>query len=483
MARPRFSEALIQRRRELGLTTVQASRVLKLKEQVLIALEEGDFESIPKSGYAQGMVSSYARYLGLDAREMVELFLEDLEDYEAEVNPREAQETRSRVSQSIRLTPRSSAVDDSRRQLLPTSGGRAGDMGDFATTSRAQTRSGSVQLVNPSRMRSTSYGSYGSYGTYDDYDYEDEDDSSVTVRSRRSRSLTSREQASSTKSYRTSSGILTGDQISRSRTYDTYQDDLALRSATSFEPATSASARRQAHRIAQTERPNTRRRAQGSSRNRTTQNRGADIDDILNFVSESRVVIGIAAIVLILILLVVIFMGVQSCTRSQSTAVPQSIPVSTTVTETGTVGEGTDPQNPEGQGTENQTGEVTQQGTSEVPAGEPINAEGTQTPQTHGETISTEVSITVASGESTWLEIMADGQSRIADQVLGPWSETYVITESLTVQVTNTSAVSVFENGQSRSFDTRASGVGSITIKVPVSTPQPEAEAEPVTSE
>ena len=54
-SRPRFSEMLLDRRRQLGLTVGQASQVLKLKEQVLIAFEEGDFDNIPQSGYAQGI--------------------------------------------------------------------------------------------------------------------------------------------------------------------------------------------------------------------------------------------------------------------------------------------------------------------------------------------------------------------------------------------------------------------------------------------
>lgn len=66
MAYPRFSELLRNRRMQLGLSIEQAARVLKLKEQALIAFEEADFTSIPKSGYAQGMLSSYARYLGLN---------------------------------------------------------------------------------------------------------------------------------------------------------------------------------------------------------------------------------------------------------------------------------------------------------------------------------------------------------------------------------------------------------------------------------
>ena len=53
MARPRFSEALVMRRHELGLSVSQASKILKLREDVLIAFEEGDYDHLPQSGYAQ----------------------------------------------------------------------------------------------------------------------------------------------------------------------------------------------------------------------------------------------------------------------------------------------------------------------------------------------------------------------------------------------------------------------------------------------
>ena len=77
MALLKFSETLKNKRHELGLTISQASSVLKLKEQVLIAFEEGDFENMPKSGYAQGMLASYARYLGLSPRELVDMYSEE----------------------------------------------------------------------------------------------------------------------------------------------------------------------------------------------------------------------------------------------------------------------------------------------------------------------------------------------------------------------------------------------------------------------
>ncbi len=56
MSRPRFSEALVMRRHDLGLSLEQASRILKLRRDVLVAFEEGDYDHMPQSGYAQGML-------------------------------------------------------------------------------------------------------------------------------------------------------------------------------------------------------------------------------------------------------------------------------------------------------------------------------------------------------------------------------------------------------------------------------------------
>ena len=510
MARPEFSEMLIQRRRDLGLTTAQASRVLKLKEQVLISLEEGDFESIPKSGYAQGMVSSYARYLGLDSREVVDTFIRDLDAYEKQTSKRGPRKPHARSSQRGILSTQRQTVDDSRRQLLPTSGGRAGDMGDFATTSPAQTRTNSVQLVSSARMRSQ--GLYErSYDTYDD-DYELT--SAPVANPRRVRTQVSGDLARPKRSQRGSQrlvrGMYSNERISRSQYSDEYEDDRVAGEAMSFEPAASPAGRRSSHRIPKAKRPgnpatqrrdsngrgrsgSTQRRDISSSRNRSRSDSQAGLVGVWSFISESRAIIGIVALILVILLMVIIFMGVKSCTSSTSSGERVGIPVSTTVTSTttGTVSETEQDinqiQQQESAQTTSVQGEQTTQETQQtitsengdsqtaMPSGEvstqePINAEeGGMQKQNLGDVISTEVTVSVVSSESTWLEIMQDGQSMIADQVLGPWSETYDVKESITISADNTAAVSVFENGTSRSFENRVSGVGSITIKVPVS--------------
>ncbi len=154
MARPRFSEMLVDRRRQLGLSVKQASDVLRLKEDVLIAFEEGDFDAMPKSGYAQGMLSSYARYLGINSRELINQFTRDLHDWERQSAAARSRARRSRRGEEpVYELP---GDQESRRAgyrgspgLLPTSGGFAGDLSTYSTVSSPRSRnSRSTQLVN-----------------------------------------------------------------------------------------------------------------------------------------------------------------------------------------------------------------------------------------------------------------------------------------------------------------------------------------------
>ena len=55
----------------------------------------------------------------------------------------------------------------------------------------------------------------------------------------------------------------------------------------------------------------------------------------------------------------------------------------------------------------------------------------------------------------------------------GPWEEKYTVTDSITVRAGNPGAVTVTENGTQKSFDSKASGIGSLTIK---GTPAPSTD-------
>ena len=104
-------------------------------------------------------------------------------------------------------------------------------------------------------------------------------------------------------------------------------------------------------------------------------------------------------------------------------------------------------------------------------------ADGAEAEQEPKETV---VEVSVARGSVSWVEITCDGESIIADSVTGPWSESYTVHDSITVQVANPDAVTVTENGEKVDFSSHAGGLGSLTIE---GTPLPEEGAEEAPAE
>ena len=461
--RPLFSEMLVDRRRELGLSIKQASNVLRLKEEGLIAFEEGDFDSIPKSGYAQGMLSSYARYLGLNAKTVVNQFSQDLFEHERGAGSHEARRRSRRNRDSadgpLYQTPQANVGQPRRtyvesRGFLPTSGGFAGDMSDFATTSSPRPRyssshgdgyddsypqgrpytsrvplSSNVSPLGTSQrqrpMSRTGYGQQEQYGSY---------------------ASPSMAQGTYARGYGRH-----GDVTTRRVMPSQYQDDMLLdNDGESYQSASSMAGRRSSRNIASTQRPNVRRRSGGSSargRNRTqTPAHGGIVGMIELFLQDrSRMLVLIVA-VLTIVLSAVIILSVRSCISSS-----QSTGRSVTVTSTGE-------SNTEEKASEDVSSEEEQRAREEATAA--------KVAETEANVSSRVIEVAVADGEVTWLEIAYDGKSDIAETVTGPWNRKYTVTQSITVNVNDTTAVTVMEDGKKLEFDSKASGIGTITVQV-----------------
>jgi stringent starvation protein B len=77
----------------------------------------------------------------------------------------------------------------------------------------------------------------------------------------------------------------------------------------------------------------------------------------------------------------------------------------------------------------------------------------------------TVVTVTVADGEVSWVEITNDDVSEVADTISGPWEQSYTVTKEIVIEVNDITAVTVTENGKQVSFDQKPSGLGSITIE------------------
>ena len=103
----RFGGMLLNRRRELGMSIQQVANVIKIRPQIIEYFETANFAAMPPRGYAQGMISSYARYLGLNPREVVDAYFDELGTYERVHNTeRAASRILLRRPLPIAITPR-----------------------------------------------------------------------------------------------------------------------------------------------------------------------------------------------------------------------------------------------------------------------------------------------------------------------------------------------------------------------------------------
>ena len=483
MDRPLFSEMLVDRRRQLGLSIKQASNVLRLKEEVLIAFEEGDFDSIPKSGYAQGMLSSYARYLGLNAKTVVNQFSQDLFEHERGAGSHEARrrsrQTRSNEEGPLYETPQAAAYGRSQQGsrtyveshgFLPTSGGFAGDMSDFATTSRPRPR-------YSSRSENDDEPSYdvSSYSAYPQgRPYTSRVPVSTTLsplgQSQRQRPSSSwsgtsggygtRDQYGSARPSRQTSGMYsTRDEVTTRRVMPSqYRDDMRLdNDGSSYQSASSMAGRRSSRNIASTERPNVRRRsssqtrAQMRGRERDNSNNGGIVGMIGSFFQERSRVGALILLALFIVLMATLFLSVRSCINAQS-GTGRTVSVTTADDET------TEETKEETTSETDMTDEEEKRAREEAAAAKAAESESSAEERT--------IEVNVADGEVTWLEIEYDGYSDVAETVTGPWNRTYTVRQSISINVNDTSAVTVTEDGKKLEFESKASGIGTITIQV-----------------
>lgn len=444
MDRPLFSEMLAERRRQLGYSIRQASRVLRLREDILIAFEEGNFEEMPKSGYAQGMISSYARYLGLDANEVVDAYAKDYERYRREERRRGAGRGSRNARRGAQGGPQPYVA---KRGLLPTSGGPAGDMGSFATT-RVHTRGGSY-VDDDDADDADGYDAYGGYDSHNGYDSYNRYDTSAAAYPQ-TRPYTARTPTRARRSYR-SNYDYSRDDI-QTMGVDGYDDDLYLgRDAQPFESASTTARRRSSRNISSADRPRVKRASRSGGRDSGRAGRSSGRGQSgrrsggSSMMGPSRVLV-LAVLGAIIILSIILVLSVSSCVNSGVSA-SKTVPVST-VSDSST----------------SDTESAASQSQADV-AKTTSDTSSTNASTTTSEDKETSVSVSVADGSVTWLEIECDGKSDVAETITGPWQKTYTVEDAITIRAGDTTAVSVVQNGRQVQFDSMASGIGSIRIQ------------------
>lgn len=72
-----FGELLREAREGCGYDLNQAARRLRIRPDILQAIEESDFDNMPPRGYTRNMVNAYAHLVGLNPTEITQMYLEE----------------------------------------------------------------------------------------------------------------------------------------------------------------------------------------------------------------------------------------------------------------------------------------------------------------------------------------------------------------------------------------------------------------------
>ena len=142
----RFGDMLLEQRRRMGLSIQQVANTIKIRPQIIEFFENGNFASMPPRGYAQGMISSYARFLGLNPREVVNAYFDDLMAYE-----RETSQQGGRFQDAAGYVNSRSSVDNGR--FLMVQGGRSTRYGQRPQQAGYVTETGSSEEIRSQRDR------------------------------------------------------------------------------------------------------------------------------------------------------------------------------------------------------------------------------------------------------------------------------------------------------------------------------------------
>lgn len=383
----RFGDMLYQRRRQMGLSILQVANTIKIRPQIIEFFENGDFSAMPPRGYAQGMISSYARFLGLNPREVVESYFEELRAYEL-------------------------ATDNH--------GGRFQDAAGLVSTRSASATGRFMMVDSAPRSRYAQRPPQAGYVSENDSGH----------RPQRAHSP-----------YRRVPGAPTGERGAAyppDRTVSMPRRGYGGSAAAGPRTAGSARSRQGISRPNGPERGARRGSVPGRSGARTSGSTGA---------VDSRLLIALlgALAVIIVLLVLLLFRG---CTPAQDTgAVGSTSATSTdTVDSTDTDSDSTEPQTSDG---------------SSVADGDGADGATATEPQ------QLVVKISVAEGDSSWLEIRLDGSIVYGDEVVGPFEQEYTVQDSIRITANTPASVKVTQNGEEVRWDTSTSGVARINLTAP----------------
>lgn len=99
------SEIFSQARLAQDINLEKAEKALKVSKKYLLALERGDYKTLPSAIYTKNFARAYAKYLELDEKKIVEIITRELEIME-QVNRRAPQTDPQYFENKILITPK-----------------------------------------------------------------------------------------------------------------------------------------------------------------------------------------------------------------------------------------------------------------------------------------------------------------------------------------------------------------------------------------
>ncbi len=444
----RFGDMLLEQRRRMGLSIQQVANTIKIRPQIIEFFENGNFASMPPRGYAQGMISSYARFLGLNPREVVNAYFDDLMAYE-----RETSQQGGRFQDAAGYVNSRSSVDNGR--FLMVQGGRSTRYGQRPQQAGYVTETGSSEDIRSQRDRFRSTpapeeralpaargvardprAGYGD-GGYSDRGhrgvssgrprggYADADTTQVTPRLR-SQSQPYSQRPSVPRS---------GQRNYRGR------GELAPRSG-------QRNMQRQGSYRGRSDN-NRGRMPQGTGRGGSNRGRGGGRAPQNNGLDPRIVYAGIGAVALLLIVLIVVLL------RGCGSSAPETTPETPVATKTTT------------KKSSKKTESVDKDEDTDETTDESTDSDAAKTKAKKEESEVTKVKISVAKGKTAWIEVKVDGKSVYGAQATGPFEQEYTPESSIEITTSKPSDVTVTKNGEKVRYDTKTSGVARVTITVP----------------
>lgn len=412
-----FGEMLLERRRQMGASIQQVANVIKIRPQIIEYFETENFAAMPPRGYSQGIIASYARFLGLNPREVVDAYFDALHEYERNGSGGRAGRFQDAAADA---NPRSSnaagrymmvnSVPASRYGQRPP---QAGYVSEFSSAHEPVSASRLRPVSTADSRRRPSQGGYDSTlrsrtRRPDGYPASDQRD----PRAHASRSQDGR-------SYRDPRGPRV-----------TYPDQRPVRRAPGGQPPRGGAGRGQAPR--------------GGSR---PLQQGPD----MKFLAIMAL-----GILILIALVMVLLRGCapkpEAAGSASSTPSAKKADSKDTSEDSTDVDEGTDPSTDEGDD-------------ADEPSSSKDKADKSSKDEEPKETV---VKVKLKEkGAVAWIEVKLDGKIVLGKQVVGPFEEEFKVETQIDITTNTPSAVAIYKNGDKVRYDTKVSGVGKVSILAP----------------